>query len=185
MTRHYPRISRYFFLVSVSLACLAGCDVKDNQNAQVADSEGSGSKMSDALDETIERANAVGASLGAAVSDVVGEAQTAVDKLRPTELAQEKLGRAQEEYGKLHAFEYHVESVFLPTTAPDLQLRLNELGKDKWECGGPIIGLTASGLAVPTAVIDKDSQRAPEPLALIVCKRRPATYLRMINKFAP
>lgn len=156
-------MSRHLFVpVSflISLAILTGCQKEEADLAELSDT------VQESIRQTVNRA--------------VTEARNKVDELRPGEVA-------QEEFNKLQAFEYHVESVFLPTSAADLQLRLNELGKDKWECSSPVLGLTdplpiqaeQKKMALP------DSDRGSERVALIVCKRRPATYLRMLNRMGP
>lgn len=117
-------------------------------------------------------------SIEQSVSEVVDRAKGKVSDLRPKELA-------QDEFNKLHAFEYHVESVFLPTTASDLAIRLNELGKDKWDCGAPISGLTERAPILRSTPDPAAAERLPEFQALIICKRRPASYLRMLQRFGP
>ena len=117
-------------------------------------------------DDFADAATSIQQSVEKSVNDVVGKAKTAIDDLRPHE-------RAQSEFAKLYDFEYHVESIPLPTTAQDLQLRLNDLGAEKWECDRPVAGLT--DLVQPSE----------DPRALIICKRRPDSYLRMLKQVTP
>ncbi len=148
-------------ILVISLITLTGCETGDGGLSEIGDS------IHQSVDKAVRK-----------TTQVVEES---MDGLGATQMA-------QDEFNKLYAFEYHVEAIFLPTTAADLSFRLNELGKDKWECGHPIAGLTERvpvGVTAPSATPSPTPNQVPEMRALIVCKRRPASYLRMLHKFAP
>lgn len=157
-------MARHLLIPLVLVICsitLVGCESGESKLAEIGDS------FHDSVDQAVKK-----------TTKVVGES---VDGLEVEKWGASKM--AQEEFNKLYAFEYHVESIFLPTNAADLQLRLNELGNDKWECGNPIPGLTERSPFLATPVPNPD--RLPEFQALIICKRRPASYLRMLNRLGP
>ena len=68
---------------------------------------------------------------------------------------------AKEELRKLHNFEYKVERVAVTAEPGEMQIVLQELGKDRWECF--------------------HVERRNDDL-LLFCKRRPESYLRYIPR---
>jgi len=71
---------------------------------------------------------------------------------------------APAELKKLQQFEYRVETFPLDAPATLVEERLNDLGKDRWDC------------------VYADRFETKEPKSAFVCKRRPDTPLRYVPK---
>lgn len=90
---------------------------------------------------------------------LLDSASKRVDEVTPSKQRVKEL--TTDELQKLHTWEYQVLELPAKTESPELEARLNQLGKEMWEC----------------AALDKS-----EKSLRLMCKRRPQTYLRYIPR---
>lgn len=89
-------------------------------------------------------------------------ARKAVDAIGP--LKERVTESATEEYSKLYAMEYHVVQIPLSESPTAMEMELGRLGRDRWDC---------------FHVIESEDHLR------LVCKRRPDTWLRYVEKLSP
>ncbi len=124
----------------VCLLVLPGCD-RGAKQEEVPDSK---TRADESLTAQVERHYA--------------RAKATVAALTPSRTDVEK--RTSEEAIKLQALEYKVAEYALSLPAEDLQIELNTLGRDRWDCAEPII-------------VNAEQLR-------FICKRRSKSYLRFL-----
>ena len=95
--------------------------------------------------------------------DTVKELNAELDRLTKTVTDFVQTAQVPEELKKLQQFEYKVIEIPRATPSPDVENRLNELGKERWDC-------TLGG-----------SSATIESLTFY-CKRRPDTPLKYVPK---
>lgn len=128
-------MTRKLFLPLVLIILLAGCE----QNKTSDKLDELGNELNDTLDETKK----------------LLKEYTNIGKSKSKELET----AAQGEVEKLFTFEYHVEVFPAETSAEEINERLSEIGKERWECFH--------------GEVKSDGHH-------FYCKRRPKTYLRYL-----